>query len=260
MGQAAPAIHEETAMQERVIDIPTRDGQMNSWVFHPDKPGPHPVVILYMDSVGIREELCDMARRIATVGYYVLMPNLYYRMVRSVDLDADRLSDPAYAEKRELMWTLNRALSNTMIEQDTEAMFSFLDAEPQARSARVGVVGYCLSGRFVFRVAGKFPERVAASASIYGARLVTDLPDSAHLLAEHIRGEMYFACAQFDQYITPEALTLIQRQIDRHNLNARIEMYPEVHHGFAFPQRRVYDKPSSERHWERLFDLFSRTL
>jgi hypothetical protein len=102
-------------MQERVIDIPTRDGQMNSWVFHPDKPGPHPVVILYMDSVGIREELCDMARRIATVGYYVLMPNLYYRMVRSVDLDADRLSDPAYAEKRELMWTLNRALSNCSI-------------------------------------------------------------------------------------------------------------------------------------------------
>jgi carboxymethylenebutenolidase len=247
-------------MQERIVDIPTRDGQMNSWIFHPDKPGPHPVVILYMDSVGIREELCDMARRLSTVGYYVLMPNLYYRMARSVDIDADRLSDPGYAQTREHMWTLNRSLSNTMIEQDTEAMLAFLDAEPQARSAQIGVVGYCLSGRFVFRVAGRFADRIAASASIYGARLVTDLPDSAHLLAEHITGEMYFACAQFDDYISQDALNSIQAQIDRHKLNARIEMYPEAHHGFAFPQRKVYHKPSAERHWERLFDLFGRTL
>jgi carboxymethylenebutenolidase len=247
-------------MQERIVDIPTRDGQMNSWIFHPDKPGPHPTVILYMDSVGIREELCDMARRLATVGYYVLMPNLYYRMVRSVDIDADRLRDPAYAQTRDHMWTLNRSLSNTMIEQDTEAMLTFLHTEPQARSAKIGVVGYCLSGRFVFRVAGRFPERIAASASIYGARLVTDLPDSAHLLAKHIKGEMYFACAQFDDYISQEALDSIQGQIDQHQLNARIEMYPEAHHGFAFPKRQVYHKPSAERHWERLFDLFARTL
>jgi carboxymethylenebutenolidase len=201
-----------------------------------------------------------MARRLATVGYYVLMPNLYYRMVRSVDIDADRLRDPAYAQTRDHMWTLNRSLSNTMIEQDTEAMLTFLHTEPQARSAKIGVVGYCLSGRFVFRVAGRFPERIAASASIYGARLVTDLPDSAHLLAEHIKGEMYFACAQFDDYISQEALDSIQGQIDQHQLNARIEMYPEAHHGFAFPKRQVYHKPSAERHWERLFDLFARTL
>jgi carboxymethylenebutenolidase len=181
-------------------------------------------------------------------------------MVRSVDIDADRLRDPAYAQTRDHMWTLNRSLSNTMIEQDTEAMLTFLHTEPQARSAKIGVVGYCLSGRFVFRVAGRFPERIAASASIYGARLVTDLPDSAHLLAEHIKGEMYFACAQFDDYISQEALDSIQGQIDQHQLNARIEMYPEAHHGFAFPKRQVYHKPSAERHWERLFDLFARTL
>lgn len=108
-------------MQERVVDIRTRDGDMNTWIFHPDRAGPHPVVILYMDSLGIREELCDMARRLATVGYYVLMPNLYYRMARSVDLDGDRIHDPAYAEGLALMWKLNRSLSNTMIEQDAEA-------------------------------------------------------------------------------------------------------------------------------------------
>lgn len=247
-------------MQERIVDIETRDGKMNTWIFHPDRPGPHPTVILYMDSVGIREELCDMARRIATVGYYVLMPNLYYRMARSVDIDADRLRDPAYAQTAELMWTLNRALSNTMIELDTEAMLAFLQTEPAARASQVGLVGYCLSGRFVFRCAGAFPDRVAASISVYGARLVTDLPDSAHLLADRIQGEMHFLCAEHDHYITPQALDLIQSKIDAGAFKGRIEYFPESEHGFAFPQRRAYHKASAERHWERLFEVFAQTL
>ncbi|HPU52195.1 MAG TPA: dienelactone hydrolase family protein [Burkholderiaceae bacterium] len=247
-------------MQERSIDIKTRDGNMNTYVFHPDGPGPYPVVIHYMDSVGLREELSDMCRRLASVGYYVLLPNLYYRLARSVDLDADRLNDPAYAEKRDLMWTLNRHLTNTMIEQDTAAMFDFLTTDPAARPGKLGIVGYCMSGRFVYRVAGAFPERVAASASIYGARLLTDLPDSAHLLTDRIKGEMYFACAQHDHYITNEALEQIGALMKAANVRGSIEFYPEAEHGFAFPQRRAFHKASAERHWERLFALFRRNL
>ena len=247
-------------MQERSIDIATRDGKMNAYVFHPDGPGPHPVVIHYMDSIGVREELADMCRRLATVGYYVLLPNLYYRLARSVDLDADRIGDPAYAEKLELMWTLNRHLTNTMIEQDTSAMFDFLATDPAARPGKLGIVGYCMSGRFVYRMAGAFPGRVAASASVYGARLVTDLPDSAHLLTERIQGEMYFACAEHDHYITNDALEQIRSLMTASKIRGSIEFYPEAQHGFAFAQRRVYHKASSERHWERLFDLFRRNL
>jgi carboxymethylenebutenolidase len=247
-------------MQERMVDIRTQDGEMNAYVFHPDRPGPHPVVIHYMDSIGVREELADMCRRLASVGYYVLLPNLYYRLARSVDLDADRIHDPAYAEKLALMWKLNRSLSNTMIEQDTRAMFEFLETDPAARSGKIGIVGYCMSGRFVFRVAGAFPERVAASASFYGARLLTELPDSAHLLADRIKGEMYFGCAEHDDYISSEALAELQSIIDRTGINAAIEYYPQAEHGFAFPQRRAYHKAAAERHWERLFDLFRRNL
>jgi carboxymethylenebutenolidase len=170
-------------MQERTIDIATADGEMNCYVFHPDRHGPFPVVIFYMDSMGVREELSDMCRRLATVGYYVIMPNLYYRMVRSVDLDGNRLHDPAYAEHLALMWKLNRSLSNSMVVDDTAAILGYLESDEAARDGKIGVVGYCMSGRFVFRVAGAIPDRVAASASIYGARLVTDQPDSAHLLA-----------------------------------------------------------------------------
>ena len=247
-------------MRESVVDLKTKDGLMNTFVFHPDGPGPFPVVILYMDSVGVREELCDMCRRIATVGYYVIMPNLYYRLARSVDLDADRLHDPAYAESLAWMWKLNRSLSNTMVEQDTQAVFDHLDTDAAARKGKLGVVGYCMSGRFVFHVAGAFPDRVASSASVYGAKLMTDAPDSAHLLAGNIKGEMYFACAEHDSYAPPATLRELESVLDRAKINSRIEIYPEAEHGFAFPSRRLFHKTSTERHWERLFDMFRRTL
>jgi carboxymethylenebutenolidase len=247
-------------MQEMNVDIATRDGAMNSYVFHPDGPGPFPVIIFYMDSAAVREELSDMCRRIASVGYYVIMPNLYYRMARCVDLDANRLHDPAYSDKLDWMWELNRSLSNAMIEQDTQAVFDYLDRDPAASKGKLGVVGYCISGRFVFRVAGAFPDRVAASASVYGARLISDLPDSAHLLAANIKGEMYFACAEHDIYAPPDMLAELQQVIDTTGINARIEYYPESEHGFAFPLRRLYHKVSAERLWERLFSLFRRNL
>ncbi len=247
-------------MQEKSVDIRTRDGLMNTLVYHPDRPGPHPVVVHYMDSVGVREELADMCRRLASVGYCVLLPNLYYRLARSVDLDADRLSDPAYAEKLELMWKLNRSLSNTMIEQDTAALFDYLASEPAARQGKIGIVGYCMSGRFVYRVAGAYPDRIACAASIYGARLMTDLPDSAHFLTDKIKGEMYFACAEHDHYITNETLAQIDSLMKKAGTRGSIEFYPEAEHGFAFPRRRAFHKPSAERHWERLFELFARNL
>lgn len=247
-------------MQEKVVDIKTKDGLMNTYVFHPERPGPFPVIIFYMDSGAVREELSDMCRRLATVGYYVIMPNMYYRMMRSVDLDANRLHDPAYEDKIELLWKLNRHLTNTMVMEDTQAMFEFLDKEPAARPGKVGCVGYCMSGRYVFRAMGVFPDRMAAGASVYGARLITDLPDSAHLTAADIKGELYFACAQHDDYISAEILDEIARIIAKTGINARIEYYPEAIHGFAFPTRHIYHKKSAERHWERLFDLFRRNL
>lgn len=247
-------------MQEKVVDIKTRDGEMNSYIFHPDRNGPHPSVIFYMDSLAVREELCDMCRRIASAGYYVIMPNLYYRMARSVDLDGNRIHDPAYVEGLAYMWKLNRSLSNTMVEHDTAAILGYLDGDAAARKGKIGVVGYCMSGRFVFRVAGAFPDRVAASASVYGARLMTDQPDSAHLLADKIKGEMYFACAEHDSYAPPETLAELQRVLDKAQIKASIEIYPQAEHGFAFHTRHTFHKPSTERHYERLFDMFRRNL
>src|SRR5688572_3873551 len=169
------------SMLEHEFDLKTRDGAMNTFVTCPEEGGPFPPVLFYMDAPGKREELHDMARRIATVGYYVLLPNLYYRRTREFAMERTE-------EGMRRMFDMMGSLSNTLVVQDTEAMLEFLASEPQARPGPVGAVGYCMSGPFVLAAAAHFPERIAAVASIYGARLITDQPDSVHLTLDQIRG------------------------------------------------------------------------
>jgi carboxymethylenebutenolidase len=238
---------------ERDIDIATHDGAMNTFVTHPEEGGPFPVTFFYMDAPGKREELHDMARRLGTVGYYVVLPNLYYRSVREFDYTA---GDPTVARAR--MFELMGTLTDELVARDTEAMFALVDADPAADAARIGCVGYCMSGPFSLAVAGTFPDRIKAAASVYGVRLFGER-SPAHLV-ERVRGELYFACAEFDDYAPKEMIDGLEKHLAAVGANARVEWYPGAHHGFAFPQRPAYDKPAAERHWERLLALFARNL
>jgi carboxymethylenebutenolidase len=242
-------------MIEAEVEIKTRDGEMNAFVTHPEEGGPFPAVFFYMDAPGKREELHDMARRIATVGYYVVLPNLYYRKVREFAL----LNRDEAGMKR--MFELMSSLTNTKLVEDTEAMFAYVDRQAPVRRGRVAAVGYCMSGPFVCAVAAQYPERVAAAASIYGARLISDAPDSAHLCLPKIKGEIYFACAEIDRWASKEQIGELERIMKSAGVRHRIEWYPGAEHGFAFPQRQgIYHKPSAERHWERVFALLERNL
>ena len=241
-------------MIEREVDLQTADGAMNTFVTHPEEGGPHPAVLFYMDAPGKREELHDMARRIATAGYFVVLPNLYYRRAREFRMGRDE------AGMKE-MFEMMGHLSNAMVVSDTQALLDLVDASPEARSGAVGAVGYCMSGPFVFAAAAAYPKRLAASASIYGAGLLTDREDSPHLAADQIEGEIYFACAEIDRYAPKEQIDALAEHLARTGIRHRIEWYPGVEHGFAFPLREgIYDKPAAERHWERLFALFDRNL
>jgi carboxymethylenebutenolidase len=240
-------------MIEHHIDIATAHGAMNTFVTHPEEGGPHPVVFFYMDAPGKREELHDMARRLGTVGYYVVLPNLYYRTVREFDYTQ---GEPTATRTR--MFELLGSLTDDLVASDTRSMFAHVDADPAADASRVGCMGYCMSGPFSFAMAGMFPDRIKAAASLYGVRLFGD-GSPAHL-ADKVRGELYFACAEFDDYAPKEVVDGLEKHLAEVGANARIEWYPGAHHGFAFPQRPVYDKPSAERHWERLFALFARNL
>ena len=242
-------------MIEKHLDIPTADGAMNSFVVHPEEGGPHPVVLFYMDAPGKREELHDMARRLASVGYFVVLPNLYYRRTREFELKERT------PEAMKPMFELMDSLSNAMTVRDTEGLLKFVDRQPEADAKRVGAVGYCMSGPFVFAAAAAFPERIAAIASIHGARMVTDRDDSPHRMAPRIRCETYVACAETDIWAPPEAVATLQSALEAAGTPHRIEWYPGAQHGFVFPKRAgIYDPPSAERHWERLFALFDRRL
>jgi len=242
-------------MIEQHIDIATADGAMNSLVVHPEEGGPFPVLLFYMDAPGKREELHDMARRLATVGYCVLLPNLYYRRTR--DFSLQERTEPAMAEMFALMNTLDAATTRC----DTRSLLDFVDALPQADATRIGAVGYCMSGPFVMWAAAAFPERLACIASIHGANMATDKPDSPHRMAPAIRCESYFACAEIDKWAPPADIQALQQSLEAAGTPHRIEWYPGVEHGFVFPQRAgIYNREAAERHWERLFSLFGRHL
>jgi carboxymethylenebutenolidase len=241
-------------MIERHLDIVTADGAMNSFVVHPDEGGPHPVVLFFMDAPGKREELHDMARRLASVGTFVVLPNLYYRRTR--DYQLPERTDAALAVMFAHMHSLDRATT----ECDTRALLACVDADPAADAGRIGALGYCMSGPFVVWAAAAFPERFACIASIHGANMATDAADSPHRAAERLRCESYFACAEIDRWAPPADIAKLEAGLRRSGAPYRIEWYPGVEHGFVFPQRAVYDRAAAERHWERILALFARRL
>ena len=241
-------------MLEQHATIQTADGAMNTFITCPEEGGPYPVVIFYMDAPGKREELHDMARRIASVGYYVVLPNLYYRDVTEFHLGLPGAT-------RERMRELMDNLSNALVCEDTRSILAFLEEETSASDGPVGAVGYCMSGPFVFAAAAEFPERIKASASLHGVRLYLGEDSSPHLTADKIQGEIYFGCAETDDWAPPEMVEKLDAHLATTGIDYRIEWYPDTAHGFVFPQREgIYHKESAERHWERLFSLFKRNL
>jgi carboxymethylenebutenolidase len=242
-------------MFERQLDIKTKDGAMTTFIVHPERDGPHPVILFYMDAPGIREELRDMARRLASSGYYVMLPNLYYREGVMELGPLPGPDDPARQKMMQLMATL----SIDMVMADTEALIAVSDGDPAA-GGPIGTVGYCMSGQFAINAAARFPDRVNAAASIYGVRLVTDEGDSPHIVAHDADSELYFACAETDHWAPMEMVEALNQAMADCANPTEVELYPGVEHGFAFPQRAAYDKDAAERHWERLLALFKRRL
>jgi carboxymethylenebutenolidase len=243
---------------EHTLDVATKDGAMETFICHPERGGPFPAVMLMMDAPGIREELRDMARRLGTVGYYVLLPNLYYRAGR------DTMYGPDVLEHGSADHTRMRAVRTKMtippVMDDVAAMLAHIDADQAAKPGPVGAHGYCMSGPYALAAAARYPDRVTAAASFYGTWLVSDAEESPHLNLAKIEGEAYIACAEHDELAPLPMVEELRTLFARAGTAGEIELYPTVHHGFAFPQRWCYDKPAAEKHWERLIGLYRRRL
>jgi carboxymethylenebutenolidase len=244
-------------MIDQQIEIPTKDGQTTTFITHPERGGPHPVIIFYMDAPAIREELRDMARRLGTSGYYVMLPNLYYR---SGVMELGPLPADPESPERKRMFQLMASINIPVVMEDTRALLAYAERQSAARADIVGTVGYCMSGRYAINAATHFPERVKAAASIYGTHLATHEPDSPHLAARKTKAELYFGCAETDIYAPADIIEKVKQQMKDDRANAEVEIYPGTHHGFAFAKRPVYDRDAAERHWERLLALYRRNL
>jgi carboxymethylenebutenolidase len=243
---------------EQTVEIPTRDGKTTTFIVHPDRGGPFPVILFYMDAPAIREELRDMSRRLASSGYYVVLPNMYYR---AGVMELGPIPPAMDAPERKRMQDLMNGLTIPKVMDDTEALLTYIGAQAQASKGPIGCVGYCMSGQYAVNAAARWPDRVAAAASIYGTRLVTDAPDSPHLMVKKAKADIYFGCAERDHYVPLEMIDALKKQLEADRVtNAEVELYPAADHGFAFPLRAAYNKAAAEKHWERLLSLYRRKL
>jgi carboxymethylenebutenolidase len=244
-------------MIEETLDIATRDGAMETFFCRPDR-GTHPPVLFLMDAPGIREELYDMARRLASVGYAVLLPNLYYRAGRDTRYGPDGLVHGSAEHTR--MRAVRTKMTIPPVMDDVAAMLAFADAQASIKRGPVGVHGYCMSGPYALAAAARYPDRIAAAASFYGTWLVSDAVESPHLTLGKGKAELYIACAEFDDLAPMPMVAELRVLFEKAGSPGELEIHKGVHHGFAFPQRKVYDKAAAERHWERLIALYRRRL
>ncbi|MBX3665381.1 MAG: dienelactone hydrolase family protein [Burkholderiales bacterium] len=242
------------ALIEQHVTVTTKHGRCPAFAACPDAPGRFPGIIFYMDAPGFREELCNMARRIAKHGYFCLLPDLYYRL-GTCRFDLPRRNDAMSAVIRAAM----NSLTNADVTDDTAAFIHWLDAQDKAAEGAVGCVGHCMSGRYVTTVAARF-SRMKAAASLYGVGIVTDKEDSPHKLLGDVQGELYYAFAEKDASVPAQEVTELAAALKKAGTKHALETLPGTQHGFCFAERAVYHPAASEHAWTKIFDLWDRNL
>lgn len=239
-------------MEQRCVEITTPDGSMTTFVHHPTHGGPHPVVLYLMDAPSIRPALQEMAARLASAGYYVLLPFLFYRGSEFKEFGAD---DADMHQRFELMGTV----TPTNIVSDAEALLAFAADDPAAAEGPVGAVGFCMSGGLAVSLARAMPERVKAAASIHGAWLVRDTDDSPHLGLDAVAAELHFAWCAEDTTAPAEHREVLEAALRDAGVTYTLDWHDDAVHGFAPPGPR-YHQEASELHWERVHSLLRRNL
>jgi carboxymethylenebutenolidase len=249
-------------VMSEMLDVEAADGTADVFYARPASGGPHPAAILYMDAYGIRSALEAHARRLAAAGYCVFVPNVFYRDGRSPVVD--NLEERLRAEDRAPLFAMLKpkmaALTPDALNADSKAWLSFLRSRDEIADGPVGAVGYCLGGRLTLRMAGHFPDVVAAAASFHGGNLATAAEDSPHLEAVHATGELYIGHADNDGSMDPEQMGRLTQALADAHVRHTAELYVGAHHGWTQTDAPAYDEPATERHWMRLLDLFGRTL
>ena len=261
-----PAFAAPLPVVETNVSIKTPDGTCDAAFIHP-ATGAYPGVVIWPDAFGLRPAMRDIAKRLAAEGYAVLVPNPFYRTGKApmyetaANFDFSNAAD--MAKLQPLMASVDAPGG---IERDAAAYIAFLDSQPQvAKTRKIGTQGYCMGGKLAMRTAAAVPDRVGAAASLHGGGLVTDKPDSPHLLAPRIKAATYFGIASNDDQRQPDAKDKLREAFAAANVPAEIDVYA-AKHGWCVPDMPsekgvpIYDKPEAERAWQKLTAFYRRAL
>ena len=254
------ASRREQPVIETNVEVKTPDGVCDACFIHPVR-GSHPGVLIWHDSPGLRPVMRDLGKRMAGEGYSVLVPNLFYREHRAPVFDASfDYAKPADREK--YARTVASFLAPGAAERDAVAYIAFLDSQPQVnKKKKIGTHGYCLGGPYIIRTAAALPDRVGAGASFHGGFLVTNKPNSPHLLAPKIKARLYFAIASDDDKREPEVKNTLREAFAAANVRAEIEVYPNALHGWCVPDSKAAEnQQDAERAWAKLVALYKQAL
>jgi carboxymethylenebutenolidase len=251
---------------ETDVEIKTPDGICDSAFIHPIS-GSHPGVLIWPDAFGLRPSMRAIARRIAAEGYSVVVPNPFYRLGKAPYTDASGFNFQNPADMAKLRPLMASASAPGNPEKDATVYVAFLDSQKQVdKSKKIGTQGYCMGGPLVVRTAAALPDRIGAGGSFHGGGLVTDKPDSPHLLAPKIKAHMYFGIAASDDTRQPDAKDKLKESFAAAKVPTEIEVYAGAQHGWCVPDMPmqngapIYNKPDAERAWAKLVALYKTAL
>lgn len=253
-----PRVAAAAALKEEEVEIRTPDGSADAYFVHPAE-GEAPGVLMWPDIFGLRPAFRQMGRRLAESGYSVLVVNPFYRTKHAPTAPENPdFNDPP---TRAALMALAGSLTPQTTVTDARAFVGWLDTQPSVhKHHKMGTLGYCMSGPFTLRTAAEFPARIGAGASFHGGGLVTDKPDSPHLVIPKIKAHYLIAIAENDDQRQPNVKDVLREAFARAKLPAEIEVYAGTRHGWCPPDSRVYNDAQAERAWSRLLALFKEAL
>jgi carboxymethylenebutenolidase len=251
---------------ETDVEVKTPDGTCDAAFIHP-KAGSHPGVLIWPDAFGLRPSMREIGKRLAAEGYSVLVPNPFYRVAKAPFSDASHFNFQNQADMAKLKPLMASVNAPGAAEKDAVAYVAFLDAQKEVNKAKkTGTQGYCMGGPLVVKTAAALPNRIGAGASFHGGGLVTDNPNSPHLLAPKIKASMYFGIASNDDMRQPDAKDKLKEAFGAAHVPAEIEVYPGALHGWCVPDMPmqngapIYNEASAERAWRKLLALYKSAL
>jgi carboxymethylenebutenolidase len=245
-------------MPTEAIEIATRDGRCPAYVFRPEGKGPWPGVLVFMDGIGIRPAMLEIGERLAGDGYFVLLPDLYYRSGPYAPMNAKTVfADP---EQRKMLSEkfMSRAPLPAIM-SDTRTFLDFLAQQTDVRPGGVATTGYCMGGAASLSAAGAYPDRIVAAAAYHPGRLATDAPESPHRLAPKIEARVYIAAASEDASFPDDMKARLEQALTDAGVDHVLETYP-ARHGFVLRDTPAFDQAAQDRHWQTLTTLLEETL